>query len=173
MKLIKIILNKFKKTFYSPIKYGRNLGVKIGDNCSIAIKYYGAEPYLIEIGNYVQITQDVRFFTHGGSWVFRKKYPNFDFFGKIKIKDNVYIGNCAMILPGITINNNVIIGAGAVVTKSVPENSIVVGNPAKIIGTIDDLEKKILPFNLNSKKMNPNEKKAFLLSLENNKFLEK
>ncbi|KOO07640.1 serine acetyltransferase [Vibrio hepatarius] len=49
------------------------------------------------------------------------------------IKDNVYIGTGAVVLGGITIGNNVVIGANAVVTKDVPDNAVVVGNPGKVI----------------------------------------
>ncbi|HEX8965864.1 MAG TPA: acyltransferase [Patescibacteria group bacterium] len=52
---------------------------------------------------------------------------------KVKIGKYVWIGTHAVILPGVTIGDNAVIGAGAVVTKSVPKNAIVVGNPAKII----------------------------------------
>ncbi|MBN2669257.1 MAG: acyltransferase [Bacteroidales bacterium] len=52
-----------------------------------------------------------------------------------KIGDNVFIGTHAIIMPGITIGNNCIIGAGSVVTKDVGDFSIVAGNPAKLIRT--------------------------------------
>jgi len=54
----------------------------------------------------------------------------------IVIERNAWIGAGAIILPGITIGENSIVGAGAVVTKDVPPNTVVVGNPAKIIRTI-------------------------------------
>lgn len=52
-----------------------------------------------------------------------------------RLGDNVYIGAGAIVIGDITIGDNVIIGAGAVVTKSLPDNCVVVGNPAKIIKT--------------------------------------
>lgn len=55
----------------------------------------------------------------------------------IVIKDNVWIGINATILQGVTVGENAVIGAGAVVTKDVPPNAVVGGNPAKIIKTID------------------------------------
>ena len=55
-------------------------------------------------------------------------------YGKeVKIGDNVWIGGSAVIVPGVTIGNNVVVAAGAVVTKDVPDNVVVGGNPAKII----------------------------------------
>lgn len=59
-------------------------------------------------------------------------------FGKpVTIGNNVWIGGRAIINPGITIGDNVVIASGAVVTKDVPNNVVVGGNPAKIIKTID------------------------------------
>lgn len=169
--MIKKLLNFYQRRFWSCERYARYIGVEIGNNCSIATKKFGSEPYLISIGDNVQVTKDVVFLTHGGGWIFRDKYPLMDFFGKIKIKDNVYIGTCTLILPGVEIESNVIIGAGTVVTKSVKKYSIVAGNPGKVIGDIRDLEKKIQKYNLESKKMNSKEKRKFLLSQNEDKFI--
>ncbi len=55
----------------------------------------------------------------------------------VHIKRNVWIGVNVTILPGVTIGENAVVGAGAVVTKDVPDNTIVVGNPAKVIKYLD------------------------------------
>ncbi|MFV8280294.1 acyltransferase [Christiangramia marina] len=171
--MVNRLLNFYRKTFWSPLRYAHYLGVNIGDECVIGTKYFGSEPYLITIGNHVQITKDVRFFTHGGGWVFRKKYPLMDTFGKISIGNNVYIGSCALILPGVKIGDNVVIGAGTVVTKSVTQNSIVAGNPAKVVGDVRNLKDKMVQLNLQSKGMDYESKKKFLLSLSEEKFIQK
>lgn len=157
----------------NPSDYARSIGVKVGENCSIGISYFGTEPYLIEIGNHVQITADVRFFNHGGSWVYRQENPEFDYFGKIKIGDNVYIGNYAVILPGVTIGSNVIIGASAVITKSIPDGAIVGGNPGRVIGNVDELKNRLIDYNVNTKSMSYDDKKNFLQLLEDGKFIRK
>lgn len=171
------MLNKliyfYRIIFWTPEKYARKLGVKIGVNCYISTRYFGSEPYLIEIGNHVQITSDVKFFTHGGNWVFREKHPDFDTFGKIKIGNNVYIGNGAFILPGVDIGDNVIIGAGSVVTKSVESNIVIAGNPARIICKVSDLESKMLKLNIKTKNLSPKKKKELLLSLDKEHFIKK
>ncbi len=171
--MIKKILRFYKKKFWTCERYAKSLGVTIGNDCSIATRYFGTEPYLIEIGNNVQITSDVKFFNHGGAWVLRLKYPDCDFFGKIKIKNNVYIGSNSLIMPGVTIGNNVIVGAGTIVTKSIPDGKICVGNPGKVIGDVDDFAHRIQEYDIKSKGKSYEAKKALLLSLTDNKFLKK
>ncbi len=90
--MINSILRLYRRYFWSCEKYARFLGVKIGKNCDIQTRNFSSEPYLIEIGDNVQITTDVKFFCHGAAWVFRKNYPKIDYFGKIKIGDNVILG---------------------------------------------------------------------------------
>ena len=58
----------------------------------------------------------------------------------VVFEDNVWIGDSAIICKGVKIGKNSIIGAGAVVTKNVPPNSIYAGNPAKLVKTLDDAE---------------------------------
>ncbi|MSE09620.1 hypothetical protein GKC33_13385, partial [Lactobacillus salivarius] len=59
----------------------------------------------------------------------------------ITVKDNVWIGGNVVILPGVTIGKNSIVAAGAVVTKDVPDNVIVGGNPARVIREIGEADK--------------------------------
>ena len=132
-------------------QYLRKKGMTIGENCQIGSIYLGDEAFLVTIGNHVQITEGVKFFTHGGGWVLREEHPDFDTFGRISIGNNVYIGNNALIMPGVSIGDNVIIGAGSVVTKSIPSDVIVGGNPARIIGTFADYKERMLLHNFHTK----------------------
>lgn len=165
------IVRLYRNFFWSSERRAKHSGVTIGAGCDIQRVAFGSEPYLITIGNHVQVTDGTRFFTHGGVWVFRGKYPDIDAFGKIVVKDNVYIGNNCLIMPGVTIGKNVLVAAGAVVTKSVPNNVVVGGNPAKVLGDINDFEKKILEKNVGSKLMSYGEKKKYLLSLADKCFI--
>ena len=116
------------------IKYLRRQGMKVGENCLISTMNFSTEPYLIEIGDHVAIADDTEIVTHdGGVWCFRDEISNADLFGKVKIGNNVFIGNNCTILPNTTIGDNCIIGSGSVLRGKFPENSVIVGNPAKVI----------------------------------------
>lgn len=61
----------------------------------------------------------------------------------IVVGDNVYIGTNALLMPGVTLGSKVVIGAGAVVTRDVPGNSVAVGVPARVIKTADEYFEKL------------------------------
>lgn len=112
----------------------RKMGAKVGERCRFYSLNFFTEPYLIEIGNDVVISGEVIFITHDGAiLLLKKEIPNLrGFFGKIKIGNNCFIGMRATILPNVEIGDNCIVGAGAVVTQSFPDNSVLIGNPAKV-----------------------------------------
>jgi len=126
--------------------YYRKLGCKIGENTLLDIVNLGSEPYLVEIGNNCHITYNVSFITHdGATWVIKRKFGfKGTKYGKIIIRDNVYIGNHCIILPNVEIGPNCVIGTGSVVTKSVPSDSVFAGNPAKFICSIEEYYQKCL-----------------------------
>lgn len=173
MVFIDRIFSVLLRHFLNPEKYARYIGVKIGANCLISTRNWSSEPYLIEIGNNVQVTNNVYFHTHGGANVVRMLYPDFDFFGKIKIEDWAYIGANSQIMPGVTIGEGALVAAGSIVTKSVAPHTVVGGNPARFICTVEDFIEKNKVFNLNSKGLSAKEKRQILLSLDDDKFVRK
>lgn len=90
--------------------------------------------FLIEIGNNVTIS-NAAILAHDGS---TKNGTGYSRVGKVKIGNNCFIGYGAIILPGVTIGNDVIIGAGSIINKDVPDDSVVVGNPGRIICKYSD-----------------------------------
>ena len=165
--MLKRIIDKFMIKV-NPIRYWRKKGAIIGEGCVIfSSSSLGGEPYLVRIGDNVRITNNVVFITHdGGVWVLRhidESLKDIDVFGTIIIGNNVHIGNNAIIMPNVHIGSNVIIGCGAVVTHDVPDNSIAVGVPARIVESIDEYEEKNEHRFLHTKNMKFREKKKFVL----------
>lgn len=173
MSIINKIINIYTRLFWSYDKQAKYAGVDMGSDNFINCHFWSSEPYLIKVGSHCQIVGGAKFFTHGGAAAVRRWYPDFDTFGKIIVGDYVYIGSNAMIMPGVIIGDNVIVAAGSVVTKSVPSNVVVGGNPAKYICTIEDYIKNNKCFNTHTKGLDDKQKKAFLLSLEEIKFVKK
>jgi acetyltransferase-like isoleucine patch superfamily enzyme len=127
------------------VVYARRIGVTVGNECRIYTRNFGSEPFLITIGNNVTITGEVTFVTHDGSGILFKDQKGRRFlYAPIVIGDNVFVGIRSIILPGVRIGNNVIVAAGSVVTKSIPDGVIVAGVPAKVIGDFSDLKDKAL-----------------------------
>lgn len=85
----------------------------------------------------------------------------------------MYIGSNSLIMPGVTVGNNVIIAAGSIVTKSVPDNVVVGGNPAKILCSIDDYLRKNTTYNTSTKGFSFKEKKRVLMALQDEMFIKK
>lgn len=126
----------------SPVGFARAQGVRLGKN----VTFYGmrpgslgSEPWMISIGDNVYITAGFQFITHdGGTLILRKEVPDLEWSAPITIGNDVYIGLRTMIMPGVNIGNRVIIGAGSIVTKDIPDNSVAVGVPARVIKTVDE-----------------------------------
>ena len=171
--MIRKLYSKYRSLFWTLERQAKYEGVVIGKNNYIASHFWGREPYLIKIGSFCQITQGVKIFTHGGGAVLRHKYPDFDCFGRVTIGNFVYLGNNVLIMPGVEIGDNVLVAGGSVVTKSIPSGSVVGGNPARYICSIDDYERNNLKYNTHSKNMSPQEKKKILLSMDESLFIKK
>jgi acetyltransferase-like isoleucine patch superfamily enzyme len=133
----------------SLITYLRRQGVRIGEHCQLlnVADNYGSEPWLIEICNRVTLTNGVFLITHdASSRLFRNNLPGSspygNRFGKIRVLDNCFIGINSIVLPGVTIGPNSIVGAGSVVVKDVPPNTVVAGVPARVICSLDEYIEK-------------------------------
>lgn len=160
---------KYKKAdpFQRAELYREFYKIKMGKNCKFFGKAdFGSEPYLIELGDSVMLSDKVAFFTHdGGVQVLSNMgyTKNADSFGQIKISNNVFIGRGAVILKGVTIGENVVIGAGSIVTKNCDSNSVYAGVPAKKIKTIQEYYDGCKNNLVETAALEPAEKEVFLL----------
>ncbi len=132
----------------NPVAYARSLGVTIGEGSHLYggdTGTFGSEPYLVTIGKNCHIGHEVRFITHDGmAIVLRAHHPDIDLVARIEVGDNVAIGMRSIILPDVRIGSNCIIGCASVVNRDVPDNSIVAGVPARVIGSLEDYERKVV-----------------------------
>ena len=130
------------------ISFLRQKGAKVGVGTKIYaprnVEIDVTRPYLIDIGEYNHITYGVTILTHGYDWaILRGKYGKyFGSAGRVKTGNNVFIGSNTTILKGVTIGDNVIIGAGSLVNHDIPSDCVAAGNPAHIICSIEDYYKK-------------------------------
>ncbi|MGE5137880.1 MAG: acyltransferase [Rudaea sp.] len=127
------------------VGYLRRLGVRIGEDCEIltGASNLGTEPWLVQIENRVTITQGVVFLTHdGANRLFRHRVPGSskwgNRFGAIRVRCNSFIGANSILMPGVSIGPNSIVGVGSVVNKDVPADTVVAGVPARPICTLDE-----------------------------------
>lgn len=126
--------------------YGKH--ISIGNNVIININCTFVDCNKIEIGNNVLIASNVQIYTATHpvemrerlveGWIENEEIPYFRTYAlPVRIEDNVWIGGGVIILPGVTIGKNAVIGAGSIVTKSIPANSVAFGNPCRIVRSIN------------------------------------
>ena len=122
-------------------RHARLLGVRVGSGCRIYSTRFGSEPFLIDIGDRVTVTSGVTFLTHDGStWLLRDGKGRRYRYARISVGSDVFIGVNSIIMPGVRIGSRVVVGAGSVVTKSIPDGVVVAGVPARFIGWFDQFE---------------------------------
>ena len=130
-------------------EYGRN--IFIGDRVIINMNCTFVDNNIIEIGNDVLIASNVQIYTATHSTKYAERIIPDDgsddcefcltYAKSVKICDGAWLGGGVVVLPGVTIGRNSVIGAGSVVTRSVPDNCVAVGNPCRVIKKIDNGER--------------------------------
>ena len=126
--------------------YGKN--IYIGDDVIININCTFVDDKPIKIGNQVLIASNVQIYTGTHPVLPHERYVSgwkekkTDFFrtyaSPVEIEDRVWIGGGSIILPGVSIEKNSVIGAGSIVNRSIPANCVAVGNPCKVMRCFSD-----------------------------------
>jgi acetyltransferase-like isoleucine patch superfamily enzyme len=119
-------------SFSDVVAKHRKRGAKIGRMVRLLGTVDGINPHLVSIGDYSVVGVQSALLAH---CPIRGALP-------CKVGNFVYIGFGAIVLPGVTIGDHCLVGAGAVVTKDVPAGSIVAGNPAKVLRALTDEERE-------------------------------
>lgn len=130
---------------YFRLQFYRNSGIKIGEKVFISPKAFidRSKPNMITIGDNCMITRDCMILCHsdakqGGLMKLWGKRE----YGKVKIGKNVFLGVNTVVMPGVTIGDNVIIGAMSLVDKDIPSNCLAYGIPVKKVKNLNRVFKK-------------------------------
>ena len=115
--------------------YGRN--VHIGDHVFLNVLCTILDCNQVRIGHHVMIGPAVQIYTAAHDLQAEARIQGWEVAKPIVIEDNVWIGGSAILLPGVGIGRNAVVGAGSVVSRDVPANTIVAGNPARVIREIE------------------------------------
>jgi maltose O-acetyltransferase len=115
--------------------YGKN--IYLGDFVFLNTLCTFIDNNKIIIGNHVMIGPNVQIYTAAHPLRAEIRNQGYEIAKPVTVEDNVWIGGGAILLPGVTIGHDVVIGAGSVVTRSVPSYKVVAGNPARTIREID------------------------------------
>lgn len=141
--LLRSLLGKVgKQVFIEPpfnCDYGYN--IEVGENFYANVNLVILDGAKVTIGDNAFIAPNVGIYTAGHPLDAERRNQGLEYAYPIRIGNNVWIGAHSVILPGVTIGDHVVIGAGSVVTKDIPSYSLAVGNPCRVIRSLEAMEK--------------------------------
>ena len=139
-RLLKSIMGSIKEniciepSFWCDYGYNITVGENFYANHNLVI----LDCAKVEFGDNVFIGPNCSFYTAGHPLDAKQRNEGLEYAHPIKVGNNVWLGGNVVVLPGVSIGNNSVIGAGSVVTKDIPENVVAVGNPCKIVKNIPE-----------------------------------
>lgn len=120
-------------------EYGNH--IEVGENFYANVNCIMLDVGKITIGDNVLFGPNVSIYTAGHPIHPESRNSGYEYGIPVTIGSNVWIGGSCVILPGVSIGNNVVIGAGSVVTKDIPDNVCAAGNPCRVIREITDADR--------------------------------
>ncbi len=138
--ILRQIIGKIKNGFliepYFWCDYGYN--IEIGNNFYSNHNLVILDAAKVKFGDNVFIAPNCGFYTAGHPLEINERNKGLEYAKPITVGNNVWIGGNVVVLPGVTIGDNSTIGAGSIVVKDIPPNSVAVGNPCRVIRTLGD-----------------------------------
>lgn len=133
--LLKELFGSTGETYHvePPFRCDYGYNIHVGENFFVNFDTVFLDVCEIRIGNNCFIAPGVHIYTATHPINYKERATGLEFGRPVKIGNDVWIGGKSIINPGVTIGNNVVIGSGSVVTKDVPNNVVIAGNPARVI----------------------------------------
>lgn len=138
--LIKKIIKKTKENLCIEPNFWCDYGynIEVGENFYANHNLVILDCATVKFGDNVFIGPNCSFYTAGHPLDVKQRNAGLEYARPITVGDNVWFGGNVVVLPGVSIGNNSVIGAGSVVTKDIPDNVVAVGNPCKVVKTIEE-----------------------------------